>query len=114
MEEKTLKVVKKDSEPVKANPEEAPRPAKLTYGQLEQVAHQLSQQNQELYQKLQQINVDNIFKRLDFLFRVVQYPTEFPFDFVTRCVAEIQSIMIIPEKNDAELVGEKTNEEVTE
>ena len=50
----------------------APNSEKLSYEQLENVAHQLSEQNRQLYAKLQELQVDNMFKRLDYLFKVVE------------------------------------------
>ena len=78
---------------------------KLSYEQLENVAHQLSEQNRQLYAKLQEMQVSNMFKRLDYLFKVVENTGVFSIDFHTRCVEEIESLMTIPEEkpeNDTE------------
>ena len=83
----------------------APNSEKLSYEQLENVAHQLSEQNRQLYAKLQEMQVDNMFKRLDYLFKVVENTGVFSIDFHTRCVEEIESLMTIPEEkpeNDTE------------
>lgn len=83
----------------------APNPEKLSYEQLENVAHQLSEQNRQLYAKLQEMQVSNMFKRLDYLFKVVENTGVFSIDFHTRCVEEIESLMTIPEEkpeNDTE------------
>ena len=83
----------------------APNSEKLSYEQLENVAHQLSEQNRQLYAKLQELQVDNMFKRLDYLFKVVENTGVFSIDFHTRCVEEIESLMTIPEEkpeNDTE------------
>lgn len=82
-----------------------PNSEKLSYEQLENVAHQLSEQNRQLYAKLQEMQVDNMFKRLDYLFKVVENTGVFSIDFHTRCVEEIESLMTIPEEkpeNDTE------------
>ena len=78
---------------------------KMTYEQLESVARQLSEQNRELYTKLQQIDMMNIFKRLDYLFRVIENHTKFGKAFVDKCKDEIVTLMTIPEKEDAEVEG---------
>ena len=57
---------------VEAQPIEATRPEKMSYEQLENVAHQLSEQSRQLYAKLQEANMANMFKRLDYLFKVVE------------------------------------------
>ena len=80
----------------------APNPEKLSYEQLENVAHQLSEQNRQLYAKLQELQVDNMFKRLDYLFKVVENTGVFSIDFHTRCVEEIESLMTIPEESQEE------------
>ena len=76
---------------------------KMTYEQLESVARQLSEQNKELYTKLQQMDMMNIFKRLDYLFRVIENHTKFGKAFVDKCKDEIVTLMTIPEKEDAEV-----------
>ena len=73
---------------------------KMTYEQLESVARQLSEQNRELYTKLQQMDMMNIFKRLDYLFRVIENHTKFGKAFVDKCKDEIVTLMTIPEKED--------------
>ena len=80
----------------------APNPEKLSYEQLENVAHQLSEQNRQLYAKLQELQVDNMFKILDYLFKVVENTGVFSIDFHTRCVEEIESLMTIPEEPQEE------------
>lgn len=76
------------------------RPERMSYEQLENVAHQLSEQNRQLYAKLQELNVTNMFKRLDYLFKVVENSHMFKQDFFEKCVAEIESIMTIPEQEE--------------
>ena len=66
---------------------------KMSYEELEQVAAQLSQQSQQLYARLQQADMTNMFKRLDYLFKVVENGPMFPNEFLDMCVAEIQEII---------------------
>lgn len=73
---------------------------KLSYEQLEQVAHQLSDQAKQLYTKLQKSNLDNLFKRLDFLFKVLKHQDSFSTEFVVECVNEIENIIRVPEKSE--------------
>lgn len=80
----------------------APNSEKLSYEQLENVAHQLSEQNRQLYAKLQEMQVSNMFKRLDYLFKVVENTGVFSIDFHTKCVEEIESLMTIPEEPQEE------------
>ena len=96
MEEQKKKVVKMQP----ATKDE--RPEKLSYEQLENVAHQLSEQAKQLYMKLQAANMNNMFKRLDYLFKVVENGHMFKQDFLEKCIAEIEEIMTVPEETDKE------------
>lgn len=73
---------------------------KMTYEQLESVAHQLSEQNRELRMKLQQMDMMNIFKRLDYLFKIVENQEKFNEEFADKSKEEIVALMTIPEKED--------------
>lgn len=70
---------------------------KLTYEQLNNAAMQLSQQNMQLRKQLEETNLFNLFRRLDYLFKVVEFAGQFPADFVTACTAEIQTLLAAPE-----------------
>ena len=76
------------------------RPEKMSYDQLESVAHQLSEQNRQMFAKLQELNMVNMFKRLDYLFKVVENGHMFKQDFFEKCIAEIESIMTVPEQEE--------------
>ena len=78
------------------------RPEKMSYEQLENVAHQLSEQAKQLYMKLQAANMSNMFKRLDYLFKVVENGHMFKQDFLEKCIAEIEEIMTVPEEVEEE------------
>ena len=79
---------------------EATRPEKMSYEQLENIAHQLSDQAKQLYAKLQEANMVNMFKRLDYLFKVVENAHAFNEEFVTKCVDEIEDLMTVPETEE--------------
>jgi hypothetical protein len=74
------------------------KPEKMSYEQLEQVAHQLSEQVRQLYSQLQKSNLNNMFKRLDYLFKVVENGHIFDQDFTNKCIDEIEHIMTIQEE----------------
>ena len=76
------------------------RPEKMSYEQLESVAHQLSEQNRQLFAKLQELNIANMFKRLDYLFKVIENGHMFKQDFLEKCIAEIESLMTVPEQEE--------------
>lgn len=75
---------------------------KMSYEQLEQIAHQLSEQARQLYSQLQQSNMTNMFKRLDYLFKVVENGHMFKQDFLEKCIAEIEELMTVPEETEEE------------
>ena len=77
-------------------------PAKLTYEQLEALAHQLSDQSRKLYMQLQEANKTNLFERLNYLFKVLKYSGSFRIEFVDKCVSEIEELMTIPEETPEE------------
>lgn len=92
---------KKEAEVVNLRPEvEAARPEKMSYEQLENIAHQLSEQAKQLYARLQEANMTNMFKRLDYLFKVVENAHAFSEEFVAKCVTEIEDLMTVPETEE--------------
>ena len=108
MEEQKKKVVKMQP----ATKDE--RPEKLSYEQLENVAHQLSEQAKQLYMKLQSANMSNMFKRLDYLFKVVENGHMFKQDFLEKCIAEIEEIMTVPEETEEDDKEKETPDIKTE
>lgn len=84
---------------------------KLSYEQLEEVARQMEGQLRQVYAKLQEANMSNLFKRLDFLFKVLETEHMFPLAFVQKCADEIKSILTIPEEG-AQMDKEKEEEPV--
>ena len=75
---------------------------KLSYEELQNVASQLSQQNQQLNLMLQQANMTNIFKRLDYLFKVLELKDCFDSEFVITCSDEIKELMTPLVENEEE------------
>ena len=109
MEEQKEKVVK-----VQPTTKETERPEKMSYEQLENIAHQLSEQAKQLYMKLQAANMSNTFKRLDYLFKVVENGHMFKQDFLEKCIAEIEEIMTVPEETEEDNKEEETPDIKTE
>ena len=89
MEDKKTKMKVVDKEPTQ----------KLTYEQLNEVAMKLSQENQYLQKALQQASSTAMFKRLDYLFMVLENADKFDAEFVKACADEIkEAIIIAPEE----------------
>lgn len=97
-----MEVINKD----KNNPEVR----KLSYEELENAAHQMSEQsrnlylqNQQLAQKLQEANLQNLFKRLEWLWTVINSTTPYiTEEFKRKCGEEFMLIMTTPEEDNKE------------
>lgn len=75
---------------------------KLTYEELNNACIELQQQNRNLIVQLQQMDLSNAFRRLEYLFRVVECAYDnrnnsvsFSTEFLERCIAEIEATMTI-------------------
>ena len=73
---------------------------KLSYEELENVAAQLQQENMQFRQMINQINYNNFFKRLDYLFEVLKLSHMFPQEFTTECSDEIMQCMKVISPED--------------
>ena len=84
----------------------ASTPKKLSYEELENVCHQLSAQaqqlnaqNQQLRAALNEANLTNLYKRLDYLFEVINKDNSYlSVDFKKQCANEIETLMATPEQ----------------
>lgn len=106
MEEQKTKIVE-----MQPATKETEKPEKMSYEQLENIAHQLSEQARKLYSQLQQSNMTNMFKRLDYLFKVVENGRMFKQDFLEKCIAEIEELMTVPEEVEKEETPDIKTEE---
>jgi hypothetical protein len=81
---------------------------KLSYEELENVAHQMSEQSRNLYAKNQQLakaleenNMNNYFKRLDYLWAIIHsgsgYITE---EFKVKCGKEFMEMLTTEEPKE--------------
>ena len=75
---------------------------KLSYEELENVCHQLSEQFRTLYQRLKESDLSNMFKRLDYLFAVVENIDKFPEEFGKKCIEEIVASMTVDTEEEKE------------
>lgn len=81
---------------------------KMTYEQLENVAHQMSEQSRNLYAKNQQLakaleesNMNNFFKKMDYLWAIIHsesvYITE---EFKIKCGKEFMEMLSTEEPKE--------------
>ena len=73
---------------------------RLSYEQLNDICSELYQQNQQMKRQIHQMNIENMFKRLDYLFKVIENSGKFDAGFVDMCTEEIQQAMTAPEEEE--------------
>lgn len=91
---------------------------KMSYDELLEAAQKLHYQNnvlkqdmQRLLARLQEASDMGVFKRIEFLFKVVESREgTFPIEFVQKCTDEICSLMTIPEQPE-DKEADETKEE---
>ena len=71
---------------------------KLSYEQLQGLAHQLSEQVRKMSAQIRDMNLSNVIARIDLLFKVIGNKEVFSKDFVKMCINEIEELMTIPEE----------------
>ena len=81
----------------------------LSYDQLKEVAAQLQHENQQLRSTLVRVDYSNTFKRLDYLFKVLDNYVHFDDDFVASCIKEIQDMMTIKEESTEGMEDSNSN-----
>lgn len=79
---------------------QAPQNEKLSYEQLEQLCSQLDQQARALQFRLEQSV--SVFRRLDYLFKVLENKECFDFQYTQEVADEIKQIMTIEEPKEEE------------
>jgi hypothetical protein len=77
-------------------------PQKATYEQLENYVNQLSQQNMILKKKLSEFAEESFYKKMEFLFKVLENKDSFTIDFVNSCASEIMEAMNINANSNTE------------
>lgn len=73
------------------------QPTQLSYEELRNIAGQLQQQNMQMRRALSELNYKNMFERLNYLFKVMEFAHMFSDEFVGKCISEVESMMTIPE-----------------
>jgi hypothetical protein len=96
MEEKKVKTTKVS----KLNPEVEEK--KMSYEDLTSVVDKLQNENYQLKLILQRSQREDIYKRMDYLFKIIENSVMFSEDFLAKCTDEIVKAMTIPEDTDTE------------
>lgn len=89
------------------------KPQSLTFDQLKQVAAQLQRKNVELQKQLNAMN--SVTLRLQLLFKVIDSREAYSEEFISKCVAEVEGLLTIPEQTEeTESAESAENTETTE
>lgn len=117
MEEKTIKMEPKN-ENKKQVVEEVKQP---TYDEMKNGLNQMYQENQYLrneiskaYKIIEQMQVENGFKRLDCLFKSLEYAHYFDDEYINNVITEIQDMIIIDNEVKGSDDTEKKEEPINE
>ena len=90
-----------EAKEVKLNTQNKKEEQKLTYEQLNKICGELYQQNQHLMKQVQELNLVNMFKRLDYLFLVLKNENVIKdTEFVNECVEEIKQALTVKENTE--------------
>ena len=82
---------------MKMEENKTPETKKFTYEELQRISSNLSSEVGGVRGEGQQANLFNMFKRLDYCFKVLECPTTlFTPEFVERCAKEIETLMAAP------------------
>lgn len=92
------------------NPERRIDP-RLIIDQQNNIIGQMNKKLQSAYQQINSMMMDNTFKRLDFLFKVLQNFTFFEDSFVKQCTADIVTIMTPPTDEEIKAAQEEETKE---
>lgn len=72
---------------------------KYTESQMQAACNQIYQ---EMSRKLQQANMGMMLKRLDYLFKVMEFKECFDSGFVISCTEEIKAALTVPEQQEGD------------
>lgn len=93
-------------------------PEKMSYEQLENIAHQMSEQsrnlysqNQQLAQKLKETELSNFFKKLEWLWLVINSDTTYLSEqFKIKCGQEFMESLTPPKESEESEESDKSKE----
>lgn len=86
------------------------QPKEMSTEQLKQVLHQMDERGRALFEEnnnlrklVQDMDMSNLFKRLDYLFRIIETDNEYlSKEFKDRCGREIEVLMTEPEETNTD------------
>lgn len=118
MEENKVKMMPNAGEPVGDKEAKNEKP---TYEQLNEAINKAYQENQYLrielekaYKYVNQLQIDNGFKRLDCLFKSLEYSHYFDDEYIDNVIKEIKEMIILKDNNEGSDNENKEEEPVNE
>ena len=94
-------------EPVK----EVKQPEQVNSEKLVQLCAQLSTENKKMYNYINNIDRDAYFKRIDYMFKIIENYAIFPEAVVNRAIAEVEKLLFDGEPESTDEVQEKYPED---
>ena len=73
---------------------------KLTYDELKTACDQLHQQNQYMAREMHKKASEELYKRIDYLFKVLEFSDKFNSNFVIKASEELEQILTIPDQQE--------------
>lgn len=80
----------------------ANQPPKLDYDKLKEICNGLANENHALREQLMQRGYAEAIKRIDFLFKALEFKELFSKEFIDFAIEEIQSALTPPEESKVE------------
>ena len=105
VKDKTKKTT--DVLPINEELKEEVKATEPTVEQLRDYINQLLGEYNRVLEVNKQLNVENVIKRLNLLFKVVEMKNQFPREFVVACKEEIVKLMTIEEQPETSDTTEK-------
>ena len=98
-EVRKLKLLKK-SENENEEPEvKEQKPQKYSYEQLAELCARLSSENKKMYAYISGVDRESYFKRLDYLFKIVENYAAFDEEIVSKAISEIKEMLFEKDKS---------------
>ena len=87
---------------------------KLSYEQLKELTLQQENMLKHMYERIRELDMANVFKRLDYLFKVIENKDSFNSDFIIACSDEIVDLMTIRDNNDSNVQNNSSADKESE
>jgi hypothetical protein len=73
---------------------------KLTYEQMQKLVRSLHEENEMLKQRINQTATESFYKRIEYLFKIIEYKEELKEELFSLAVSELKEILFSVEQNN--------------